>query len=390
MPAVAIPAAIAIAGMIKQHIDANNAQKKADAATAAAQQAAANDPRQAQLQSIVNSGASPDQMMALLRSGPNGPIGAAPTADISQFLNPNQDQIAAYQQRTPQEQAALSAMLGTGSQSLQQGQQLSQMSLPQLASLSKYNQAILGNNKAAVTSAIAPQAQQMAEVQQGARRGLEASGLRGGAKQQALAESARLNAGQIANLIPQAQQQARGETMQLGLGGQQLAQSAMGQAGQLFGGAQQAEQSNRQFGIGAEQANRQLGGALTMQQLMAALQGRGQDISFGQNLAGLYQGQRGQDIQALLGGLGAGTAASALSAQNSQNALAQTNAGNAGLGTFLNGLYQQYQTNKNSGAANPYSYTNPQNPGYYNPAGNSGSPSFVGPPADNSPWGGSP
>lgn len=386
MPAVAIPAAIAIAGMVKQHIDAKNAQKKADAATASAQAAAANDPRQKQLQEIVNSGASPEQMMSLLRSGPNGQIGAAPTADISQFMNPNAEQTAAYQARTPQEQAALSAMMGTGAQSLQQGNQLSQMSLPQLASLSKYNQAILGGNKAAATAAIAPQAQQMAEVQQGARRGLEAnSALRGGAKQQALAESSRLNAGQIANLIPQAQQQARGETMQLGLGGQQLAQSAMGQAGQLFGQAQGAEQSNRQFGIGAEQANRQLGGSLTMQNLLAQLQGRGQDISFGQNMANLYQGQRGQDIQALLGGLGAGTAAAGLASSNAQAGLANTNAGNAGLGTFLNGLYQNYQNQKNTGQAQqPYNYYNP----YNSPANTAGSPSFVGPPAEGSPWGG--
>jgi hypothetical protein len=273
------------------------------------------------------------------------------------------------QARTPQEQEALSKLMGTGNASLGQAGQLNALSLPQLQAVSKRNMALLGGDKAAATGAIAPQAEQIAEVQRGSQRALEARpGLRGAAKEQALAESSRLAAGQIGSLIPQAQQQAQGLAAQLGMGGQQLAQGALGQAGGLFQNLQQAEAQNRQFGIGAEQANRQLGGQLELgrsgqdlQELLGRagldLQARGQDIGSGQNILEALLSQRGQNLQAILGRMGIDTSRLGQSDQNLFQNRQLTNQSNQGLGTFLGGLYNTWQQNRGQGqgqAQSPY------------------------------------
>lgn len=369
MPAaVAIPAAMSAVGIGVGALQNKNAQKQA-------QQNAANqgtDPatlarNREQLQQFQNTQYTPAQLQQMLSTGPGGQqigayqgAGAWDAPNISPYQNTNWAEVAKMQARTPQEQAALAQVMNAGGQSLGQANDLNAVSMPQLQAVSARNLALLGGSKSAASNAIAPQAEQMAEIQRGAQRGLEAqAGLRGGAKQQALAESARLGAGQIASLIPQAQQQAMTSAAQLGTSGQQLRQGALGQAGALYNQAQAAEAQNRQFGIGAEQANRQLGGQLELGASGQALQNvlgrgqldltaRGQDLGNGQNILSSLLAQRGQNLQALLGQMGNNT--SLLGQQGNQFLQQQQLNGQqqAGMGSTAAGLFQNYLNWRNS------------------------------------------
>ena len=347
MPAaVAVPAIVGAAGLVKGEVDRRRDQKQQQQQQQQRQISPQELAQQNQdYRQFLGSGYSPDQLQGFLGKTAWGTqIGPYQAANIDPYLSTNWGEVSRMQARTPQEAQALQALLGTGAASAQQAQQLQQFSVPQLEAVQKRNLALLGGNKAAATEAIAPQAAQIAEIQQGARRGLEAqSGLRGGARQQALAEQQRLAAGQIAGLIPQAQQQAQQQAGQLGMQGQQLAQGALGQAGSLFGAGQQAEAQNRQFGIGAEQANRQMALQALLGQSAQSLQARGQDIGSGQNILEALLQQRGQNLQAILGRMGVDTSRLGQTDQNYFNNRQLTNQSNQGLGQFLGGLYNIWQ-----------------------------------------------
>lgn len=353
MPAaVAVPAIMGGVGLVKGEIDRRRDQK-AMQQQQAQQQISPQElaKRDAEYQNFMGTQYTPEQLQGLAGKTAWGTaIGPYQAANIEPYLNTNWGDVARMQARTPQEQAALSALLGTGAASAGQASQLNAMSLPQLQAVSQRNMALLRGSKGAATEAIAPQAQQIAEIQQGARRGIEATpGLRGAARAQALAEAERQSAGQISGLIPAAQQQAQNLAAQLGMGGQQLAQSALGQAGSLFGAGQQAEAQNRQFGIGAEQAQRQLALQALLGQSAQGLQARGQDIGSAQNILGALMEQRGQNLQGLLGRMGVDTSRLGQTSQNYFNQQQLSNQANQGLGNFLGGLYNIWQNRPGQG-----------------------------------------
>lgn len=248
------------------------------------------------------------------RAGGGGGGGAS-AVNYSQFLNPNWNLAMAYGTRTPQELEALGNVSALARLLSGQGKGLYDVGMPAYTTALNYWNAIVGGSPAAATAAIAPEAQQMSQVYGGARRGIEAGSLRGGARETALTQLGQQGAGAIANLIPAKREAAAGNLAAAGLGGAQLGAGIEGTAGQLYGAVNQAEAQNRQFAISAEQANR-FGGASLL------LQNKGLDIQKALGFASL-------DLQKQLGFAG-------LSLQ--RDALAQ--AGNQFAQSF--GLQQQY------------------------------------------------
>lgn len=234
-------------------------------------------------------------------------VGYAPTSSLSRGVaRPDLDIYNFYSQRTPQEQQALQAISDFARLLGGYGQNLYGVGMPAYTAALQYYNSILGGSKGAATAAVAPQAEQIAEVYRGAQTELEGMP-RGGVRDAALAKLTQGKAGAIGQLIPLAQQDAAGKAGALGLSGAQTGMGGVESAAGLNAGIVNAEQSNRQSAAALEQQNR-FGAASLF------LQDKGLDL---QRLLGL----RGQDIQKELGY--AGIEASA-SAQNA--ALAQANA----------------------------------------------------------------
>lgn len=139
------------------------------------------------------------------------------------------------------------------------------------AGLDYYKQ-ILGGNQAAMARAIAPQASAITDTGAGAQRALEASGLRGGARDVARAQLIQQTAGQLGNLGPQAIQNAAQAGSQLGLAGAQaggqMEQAAGGLGTQVAGLEQARQQAAAQTALGAK--------GLELQQLLGM---RGLDVN---------------------------------------------------------------------------------------------------------------
>jgi hypothetical protein len=353
MPAaIAVPAIISAAGI---GYDAYKSSKDRKEAEKQRQQRGINEEQTNQLfDQFMQGGLSPEQLMQYLSVGPGGSsIASWESPDISPYLSPDQALIAAYQKRTPQEQEALLKMLASGDASMSQAGELGSLSMPNLQAVSDYNKALLGGDKAAAARAIAPEAEALAEQQQGSRRAIEASGLRGGARDTALAESMRLAHGQAGTLIPSAIREARTSAQNLGTSTAQLAQSGVGQAASIYGAGEGAERANRQFGIGAEQSNRQMGlqGLLSLSGLN--LQNRGQDMGWGANLLQAIMQGRGQDLQAILGKMGVDTTRQGQVDSNYFGNRQLSNQYGQGLGQGAAGfwnLIQQQQKKKAGGA----------------------------------------
>jgi hypothetical protein len=184
-----------------------------------------------------------------------------------------------YSQRSPVEQATLRSVSDIARAMAAGGGSLFAAGYPAYSSAMGYLTTLLGGSKAAAARAIGPQAGNISDIYGGAERSLEAGPLRGGALETAEADLARRKVGDIANLIPQAQQAGLGLASTAGLAGAQAGEQAAAAAGGLQEQVTSLEQANRQFGISAEQANR-----------------------FG--AAGISTQNRALDIQAILGDRG--------------------------------------------------------------------------------------
>lgn len=207
--------------------------------------------------------------------------------NFSSLLNPNRDVLSLYSQRSPEEIAFFQAMTDIARLQLGAGANMYAVGFPAYYQAVKYWGSLLGGDKAAATRAVAPQGEQMADVWAGQRRGIESGPLRGGAKDQALAESSRQQAGQIASLLPQAISEAAQMSGSLGLAGTTQGMSGMAASAGTYGGLLSNETQNRQFAIGAEQANRFGGASLLLQDKSLDLQS--------------LLGMRSLDIQEMLG-----------------------------------------------------------------------------------------
>lgn len=145
-----------------------------------------------------------------------------------------------------------------------QGRAMFDVGLPAYQQATDYFQKLLGfKGRAGVQEAIAPQAEQVAGAFRGARSQVLMSGMRGPARDIALADLARSQAGEIGNIAgSQAAQGAQGllSATQLGVSAGLQGEQA---AGAILKGVQEAVTQNRQFGE-----------SLGMQWSIAALQAR--------------------------------------------------------------------------------------------------------------------
>lgn len=221
------------------------------------------------------------------------------------YSTPNQALIAQYSQPSPEEQRNMQGVTDLARLMGGEGAGLYNVSNPTFERAMRYYGDILSGNKSAVTSAIAPEAEMMAELTGAQQKGIEQSGLRGGARDAALAESARTGTGQIAGLIPKARAnaaQAGGALSLSGIG--QGTQNVAAGAG-LYQNLAGMQQQNRQFGITAEQQNRFQAAGLDQQskqlQLQAMLGMRGLDLQQMQLAVNERLQSRGLDLQEMLG-----------------------------------------------------------------------------------------
>jgi len=175
---------------------------------------------------------------------PRGPWGITP--DVSQFMSPNWANIAAFGQRTPQEMQALNSVSGLARLISGQGSNLYNVGSPAYQQALAYYQRLLGGDHAAITEAVAPEGEALAEVYKGAGKSLEAGPLRGGARDLATAELGRQKAGQIAAIAPAARQAAASQAGQLGLAGATAGTSAEQAGAGLYNQVVGSEQQNRQ------------------------------------------------------------------------------------------------------------------------------------------------
>jgi hypothetical protein len=179
---------------------------------------------------------------------------------------------AAAQKRSPEEQTALTGAQGAGSTLASQGERqfstgtgLIQSGQTSLAAPTGYFSRLLSGNRALQSQAIAAPRAAISDTYSGAERGLEHSGVRGAARDEAKAELGRSQAGAISSLITGVQPAAAGALTQIGqtaigqgagIAGQGI--GATGQSGNIFqnllgqGAAnrQYARQEGQNFGTG--------------------------------------------------------------------------------------------------------------------------------------------
>ena len=269
--------------------------------------------------------------------------GGGINVNTARFENPNWQNAQQYAdfQKTPQYQQALSNVTGLAQMLQGGGAGLYNVGAPAYQQSLKYYQDILGGSQAAAQRAIAPQVGAISQQGEGAAKALEASGLRGGALDTARANLAQQTAGNLSNLIPQAQQNAAQAAGSLGLQGTQQGMGALGSAGGLQQGVAGMEQNRMQTAAQQELANRQLGAnaylqgqGLNLQQLLG-LTGLGVNERLGLGQLGVEQGN-----QALQGWLGSNQI---IAGQGNQGLLSQQMANNqaANAGQAWGGLFGQ-------------------------------------------------
>lgn len=179
------------------------------------------------------------------------------------------------------ERAALEAATAATQQARQQGAQLFQLGFPPLQRTGTFFSRLLSGDR----GVLAPEAAEITERAAGEARTLEQLGVRGGARDVALADVARRQSTALANLLPQARLGAAGSLANLGLGTVGAGQAGTGQAAtafaQLLQSLQRARLGQAELGL---QAGRDIGGLIF--DLLLATQGR-QAGRFGSAIPGL-------------------------------------------------------------------------------------------------------
>jgi len=176
--------------------------------------------------------------------------------DTGGYGAPDWGLIGQYAQMSPSEVAQIGAVTGYAKQLGDEGQGLFQASLPAYTASLNYMNQILGGGKAAAAEAVGPLAGNIADVYAGQRKAIEQSGLRGGARDTALAAAMQGQTRDIGNLLPQLQASTVQTAGQLGLAGAQAGGQFQQSAAALNQQVAQLYQQQQQFAIGAEQANR--------------------------------------------------------------------------------------------------------------------------------------
>ena len=188
---------------------------------------------------------------------PRGPFGVTP--NVGRFTRPNWSWIDRFSERTPQETASLQSVSDIARLITGQGSGLYDVGAPAYSQAINYYRRLLGGSREAITEAVAPQGQAIADIYKGAERSLKAGPLRGGARELASGELSREKTGAIAGLPAQAREAAAAAAGGLGLAGAQAGVGAEQAGAGLYGNIAEMEQANRFGGIGAAQAQQGLG-----------------------------------------------------------------------------------------------------------------------------------
>lgn len=183
---------------------------------------------------------------------------------------------SAAQKRSPEEQTALTGAQGAGSTlAAQGGNQFStgtgliQSGQTSLAAPTGYFSRLLSGNRALQSQAIAAPRAAISDTYAGAERGLERSGVRGAARDEAKAELGRQQAGAISSLITGVQPGAAGALTSIG-------QTSIGQGTGIAG-----------QGIGATGASGNIFSNLLGQGASNRVYARDQGQQFGSGFGGL-------------------------------------------------------------------------------------------------------
>ena len=180
----------------------------------------------------------------------------AQTSGDSSYQNIDTGVLAQYGQMSPQETAALSLTTDIAKQLQGEGQGLYQVGMPAYTQALNYAQQILGGNQAAAQRAVGPTEQNISDIYAGQQKAIQASGLRGGARDTAIAQAMQGQARDTGNLLPQMQSQMFAAAGQMGLAGAQAGGQFQQSAAGLNAEVAQLYQQQGQFAIQAEQSNR--------------------------------------------------------------------------------------------------------------------------------------
>lgn len=137
-------------------------------------------------------------------------------------------------QRSPEEQALFAKQGQLADQSLAQGQQAFGTGMGQLRSTIDYYRTLLDGSRAARMNAVSGETQDVAQAYQGADVAA-GKNLRGGERDQAMAENSRAKAGQISRLVTGVRPGAAQALSGIGSGLVGAAQGFEGQAGNIQG-----------------------------------------------------------------------------------------------------------------------------------------------------------
>jgi len=155
---------------------------------------------------------------------------------------------AMAQKRSPEELAALQGAQGVAGQARQAGGQLLQQGQQYLQQPGQYFQTLLSGNRAAMSQAVAAPTAQITGTYRGAQRALDQAGIRGAARDVAVADLNRQRASQIAGLTTGIQPYAAEQLTGMGQNMMGLAPGLIGQAGNIYGGLLGYGAENRRYG----------------------------------------------------------------------------------------------------------------------------------------------
>lgn len=218
---------------------------------------------------------------------------------------PNEAILARYSQKTPDEIRHASNVDRLAQMIGEEGTSLYNISNPTYGRALSYYGDILSGSKAAAAQAMAPEADQIAEMTDAQQKAIRLSGVRGGARDTALAEAGQAGASALAGLVPKARAEAAQAGSALAMQGMALGTEQQGKAASMYDTLRGAETQGRQFAVEAELKNRIESQGIDLQWAQTALQEklgmRGLDLQEMSIRINERLQNRGLDIQQMLG-----------------------------------------------------------------------------------------
>lgn len=151
-----------------------------------------------------------------------------------------------------------------------QSQNLFNVGFPAYTEAINYYRTLLGKGgRAAAQSAVAPSAEGLVQNYAGVKSAIGAGYLRGGAKDYALAEADRAQAGDVAHLVQGVQPTAANALVTGGLSGTQAGQAGEAQSASISGGLLSTQVQNRQFETSLKEQIRQFDISIAQQKELA-------------------------------------------------------------------------------------------------------------------------